>query len=259
MEDIIMKDDASTTKRRTEILGIIKEQKRTKVAHLKEVLDVSSVTIGKDLLHLESKGLINRRFGYAEIRTADVFKKRDNIVNFEQKRRIAAHTLEYIEDGISVFFYMSSTVLILARMLENRRNLNVVTNSFEIAHDITSNLKVKTIILGGYYSPDYVATFGEESVNQFELYNIDKIFFTCNGVSAQDGLTIDEPFEKELNKAMITSSSKKYLLADGSKVGRTGFVKFAPVNSIDVLITDSKADKEECEKIRALGVEVIIA
>ena len=253
-----MPDDISTRKRRSEMLQIITEQQRAKVAFLKEEFEVSSVTIGKDLAYLESKGLISRRFGYAEARTTDLFKQRRDITNFEQKRKIAKCALGYIDDGISVFFYMSSTILTMVRMLEDKKNLNVVTNSFEIAHDISINLGARTIILGGYYSFEFVATFGEETVTQFNQYNIDKTFFTCNGVSAAGGLTIDEPFEKDLNSAIIMRSNKKYLLADGQKIGKVGFLKFAPATAIDVLITDSTANEKECEKIRALGVEVIV-
>jgi DeoR family fructose operon transcriptional repressor len=251
-------ETASTSKRREEILEIITRQKRVEVAYLKDKFDVSSVTIGKDLMYLEAEGLIHRHFGYVEARSTDLFKQRDGIQNYEKKKKIAKHALNYIEDGISVFFYMSSTILTMVRMLKDLRNLNVLTNSIEVAHDITLNLGLRAIVLGGYYSPDFIATFGDMAVSQFNQYNIDKTFFTCNGVSAEGGLTIDEPFEKDLNIAMVRYSNKKYLLAEGRKIGKTSFVKFAPVKEIDVLITDSDADTTECEKIRALGVEVII-
>lgn len=251
-------ETTSTINRRNEILEIVNRQKRVEVAYLKDRFDVSGVTIGKDLASLESEGLIHRHFGYIEARNTDLFKQRGGIQNYEKKKKIAKHALNYIEDGISVFFYMSSTILTMVRMLKDTKNLNVLTNSIEVAHDITLNLGIKAIVLGGYYSPEFVATFGDIAVSQFNQYNVDKTFFTCNGISAEGGLTIDEPFEKDLNTAMVKHVNKKYLLAEGSKIGKVGFVKFAPVEDIDVLITDSDADLEECEKIRALGVEVII-
>ncbi len=247
---------SSTSDRRKKILEIIEGQRRVEISDLKDNFQVSIVTIGKDLMYLESEGLIERHFGYVEMRNTDLFKKRE-IQNYENKKKIAKHTLSYIEEGSSVFFYTGSTVLTMVRMLKEK-NINVLTNSIEIAHDIMVNLGANAIILGGHYNPDFISTFGDASVTQFNQYNIDKTFFTCNGVSAEGGLTIDEPFEKALNIAMVKYSNKKYLLAEGKKIGRTSFVKFASVDQIDVLITDKDADKRECDKIRAMGVEVVI-
>jgi DeoR/GlpR family transcriptional regulator of sugar metabolism len=255
---VFMTGDASTLRRRKKMLEEITANQRVAVSSLKEKFAVSSVTIGKDLAHLESEGLIIKRFGYAEVRNTDLFRQRSVIKNYENKKKIAKCALNFIEDGSSVFFYMSSTVLTLVRMLQDKKNLNVLTNSVEAAHDIAMNQGARTILLGGYYSPDYIATYGDIAVNQFNQYNIDKTFFTVNGISAEGGLMIDDPFEKNLNIAMVTYSNRKYLLAEGEKVGKTCFVKVAPVETVDVLITDSNADQEECDKIRALGVEVII-
>lgn len=252
-----MPGDASTIKRRKKMLEEITTNQRVAVSNLKEKFGVSSVTIGKDLAYLESEGLIIKRFGYAEVRSTDLFNQRGMIKNYETKKKLAKCALNYIEDGSSVFFYMSSTVLTLVRMLQDKKNLNVLTNSIEAAHDISMNSGSRTILLGGYYSPECIATYGDIAVNQFNQYNIDKTFFTANGISAEGGITIDDPFEKNLNIAMVTYSNKKFLLAESEKIGKTSFVKVAPVETIDVLITDSNADAAECDKIRALGVEVI--
>lgn len=253
-----MTSESSTFRRRQEMLEEITARRRVSVSELKEKFAVSIVTVGKDLAYLESEGHIIKSFGFAEARNTDLFRNRNLIKNYENKKKIAKYAMNFIEDGISVFFYMSSTVLTMVRMLQDKKNLNVLTNSVEVAHDISMNLGARTILLGGYYSPDYIASYGDIAVNQFNQFNIDKTFFTVNGISAEGGLTIDDPFEKNLNIAMVKHSDKKYLLAEGEKVGRTSFVKVAPAEAIDVLITDSTADETECEKIRALGVEVIV-
>ena len=48
------------------------------------------------------------------------------------------------------------------------------------------------------------------------------------------------------------------VVADGSKIGRAALAQMAPIQEIDVLITDESADAAELGRLRALGVEVVV-
>lgn len=244
--------------RREKILQLVEEKKKVRIAELKDLFSLSGVTIGNDLAHLEQQGRITRKFGFAEIRKAAVLSACDTMVNYEEKKRIAKYAVDLIPDNASILLYTSSSVLVLARLIKGKINLNIVTNSFKIAHEVSVNLNARVIFLGGFYNCENQSTFGEPAAAQLDQFNCETLFFSCNGVSDSGGLTIDEPYELALNVAMMESAMKKILLADGSKIGKTRFVPFAPVTAVDLIITDAGAPLAEVEKIRAKGVEVII-
>ena len=244
--------------RRQDILQVIQERKTVSVADLKKLFGVSGVTVGSDLHHLEQQGSIVKRHGFVKIRKSSVLTLDIEIEAYEEKKKIACQALKLIPDGASLMLYTSSTVLVLARMLTDRANMNIVTNSFPIAHELVSNCEAKVVLIGGYYKMETQSTFGEEAVSQLGRYNCDILFFSCNGASAAGGLTIDEPYEKSINVALLDSTMKKVLLADGGKIGRTRFVPIAPVNKVDCIITDKSAPRDELDKLRQTGVEIIV-
>ena len=94
-------------------------------------------------------------------------------------------------------------------MIKGINNINIVTNSFKIAHEVSTNLDARVILVGGYYRLDNQSTFGDIAEAQLKTYNCDMLFFTTNGVSAVGGLTIDEPYERGMNLTMLESSMKR--------------------------------------------------
>ena len=249
---------SSVKQRRLDILHALNERRTMSASELKDMFGVSGVTMNNDLTHLEYQGLIVKRHGFVEIRNTAMLSLDIEIEAYEEKKKIARYALKLIPDGASLMLYTSSSVLVLARMLSERENLNVVTNSFPIAHELTANSDNKVILLGGYYNIDTQSTFGDAAVSQLGNYNYDILFFSCNGVSDSGGLTIDYPYEQTINVAMLNSATKKILLADGGKIGKTRFVPVMPVAAVDCIITDQSAPRSEVEKFRNSGVQVVV-
>lgn len=252
--------NSSAEDRRNQIIEILKEKKKVKVAELKDIFNVSGVTIGADLNYFERKGYIERSFGYALLKdNSSIFTGDIDKDNFEHKKRIAKTAAKYIGDNESIMFYTGSTVLYVARQLKDVKNFIAVTNSTQIAQELGIKPNVKTILLGGFYNPENYSSFGGQAIKQLSEYNIDKVIMSANGISAKDGLTIDQPFETDLNREVIKKAKMKIIVADHTKIGVSRFIKIAAINDIDVLITDENAPEEEVCKIREAGVEVILA
>jgi len=251
---------STAEERREQILEMIKKEKKLKVADLKDIFKVSNVTISSDLNYLEKKGLIDKSFGYAEIKGGvSSFTDGTDIVNFEEKKKIGRAAVDLVADNESIAIYTGSTGLQLARAIKDVKNLIVVTSSIQIAYELGLKPNIKIILLGGFYSPQYLAIYGDQAIKQLDNYNIDKLFLSANGVSVNDGVTIDEPFEAELNRALIRNAKKVIVLADYSKIGITRFISVAPIDRVDIVVTDDKAPKEEVKRLRGKGVEVVIA
>ena len=62
--------------------------------------------------------------------------------------------------------------------------------------------------------------------------------------------------EAQLNAQMIRIARKVVAVTDSSKLARRSLSVIAPVDQVDLLITDSAADARCVEEVRARGVEV---
>lgn len=243
--------------RREEIYEIMKKEKKIRVLDIRNKFSISGVTANNDLIHLEKRGLIERQFGYAVIKDSKLsLVDESNVENYEKKKELGRHAVKYLSRGESVVFYTSSTIYQLSKCIPDNLAMIVVTNSILIANELGANRQINTILLGGFYNPRIYATYGPQTVKQIDEYNIDKLFISTNGLDSQFGATIDEPFEAELNRALIKNAKTVILIADSTKIGKKRFISVADLNDIDVLITNKDADTEEIKKIRSRGVKI---
>jgi DeoR family fructose operon transcriptional repressor len=58
---------------------------------------------------------------------------------------------------------------------------------------------------------------------------------------------------------MIASANYVVVAADSSKVGREDFISFAPLSSVDALITDSEISGAYRDQLTEQGIEVVVA
>lgn len=247
----------SAETRRDEIYELMKEQKKIRVADIMKQFGVSSVTANNDLIHLERKGLINKEFGYAIIRDAklNLFDE-THVANLDKKKELGRYAAGLLEEGESIFIYTGSTTHQISKYIQEGLGLIVVTNSILTANELGKNKKINIILLGGFYNPEVYATYGGQSIKQLEEYNINKLFISANGIDSEYGITIDEPFEAELNKALIKNAQKVIVLADSTKIGKRRFIAVADMSQIDILITNKDADEKALKYIRDMGVKV---
>ena len=109
------------------------------IAELAEELQVSEATVRRDLSSLEGRGCAQRVHGGAiridDRRPEPLFHEKTSH-HAADKERIAECALTLIEDGDSIYLDGGSTVLALARKLNSRRYLTIVTNSLMAAAEL---------------------------------------------------------------------------------------------------------------------------
>ncbi|MDR0878933.1 MAG: DeoR family transcriptional regulator, partial [Treponema sp.] len=108
------------TNRHTEILEVLAQSQRMEVTALAELLDVSQVTVRKDLDQLEERGLIRREHGYASLDSADDVGKR-MAYHYDIKRRMAIMAAKTVEEGETVMIESGSCCALLAEELANTK------------------------------------------------------------------------------------------------------------------------------------------
>lgn len=147
-------------KRLEQIIKLVSEYEKIDVNTLSEKLNVSKVTIRKDLDKLESKGLLHREHGYAVLNSGDDLNVRLSI-NYETKRKIVQEAVKLVSDNETIMIESGSTCALLAEEIcKQKRNVTIVTNSFFIANFVRAYDSCRVIVLGGEFQKDSQVTVG---------------------------------------------------------------------------------------------------
>lgn len=248
--------------RQMKIITELNENGFVRVQHLCEKFDVSSVTIRKDLSFLEKKGLLFRTHGGASKQSLYAFERNigeKESLQVDQKKKIAENSIQFINNSDYIILGSGTTVLYLARMLDNFEKLTVVTPSLFVSVELCKNDNIKTLQLGGNVrksSNSVIGSIAEQTLND---YSCNKVFLGVDGIDLEFGITTSNALEAQLNKAMIKASEKVIVLADSSKIGKRSFGKIADISEMDVLVTDSGLKKKDQKALENLGVEIVIA
>ena len=178
--------------RRQKILSMLTKDGQVEVAALSRLFGVSAVVIRKDLQELEDKGLLSRVHGGAVSSYKTYYNmsfRQRSQSNEPEKHAIAEYIADVVEDNDTLFINAGTTTLFCFRALQNRKNLNIVTNSVAIAVEASEIQGTNVVLLGGAVNSKYQFTYGTEAMRLLKRYHADKLILSVDGVSADDGLT----------------------------------------------------------------------
>ncbi len=246
--------------RRSSILEMLRSKGKVKVTDLSRLFNISEVTIRNDLSELERDGMLTRVHGGA-VGTRKAYCNMSlndrMVVNREEKLRIAKAVKLMISEGDTLMLDSGTTTYYVAREIAHIKNLTIVTNSLQVAQELSYQSNINVILLGGSLDPRYQFTFGDDALNQLKKYKADKMIIAVDGVSVSSGLTTYHYLEAEVSRQMSTRANRTIAVADYSKIAREGFAHIGAITSIDTLVTNKEADKEEIGAISNLGIEVL--
>lgn len=242
-----------------EITRLVNQKGTIRVSDIVKLLNVTDMTVRRDLVELEEQGVLTKIHGGA--RSNEAFQYREyshaekHIQNKEAKQAIASKAAQLIEDGDTIFLGPGTTVAFLAEALNNQR-LTVITNCMPV---FTLLMAKKTedfqvFLLGGEYRQVTEAFVGEITNTSLEKLRFSKMFFSGNGVRDGEVMTstLAEAYTQNL---ALKHSLEKYLLLDSSKIGKDDFTSFCKLRDLTALITDVKT---EDENYRSLEPEIEI-
>ena len=243
------------TNRYTKLLEIVNENKRIEVSKLAELLNVSQVTIRKDLGALEEKGLLKREHGYAVITSSDDINSR-LAFNYDIKRKIAHLACELVSDGETVMIESGSSCALLAEYLAyNKKDITIITNSTFIATYIREG-NAKVVLLGGDYQPESQVVVGPLTRKCVKDFFVDKLFVGTDGYNSKIGFTGKNLMRTETVKAMGESANKIIILTESSKFSERGVVSQFKIDEVDYLLTDTNIPDDILENLKKGKIEV---
>ena len=228
------------------------------VGMLAKELNVSGVTIRKDLAMLEAKGLLRREHGYAVAVSPEDLSYRMTL-HYEVKKRIVLRAAQMVDSGETIMIESGSTCAMLAAELaENKRDITIITNSAFIADHIRSFPGVRVILLGGSYDPDSQVMTGPLVHMCAGKFFVDKFFIGTDGFYPPQGFSNVSLSRAEAVRAMAESAKRLIILTDSSKFNKRGVVTLLHAQEVDTLVTDNVPD--DCRiSLEENNVEIVIA
>jgi DeoR family fructose operon transcriptional repressor len=229
---------------------------RVEVTGLAERLGVSGESIRKDLVQLESQGLLRRVHGGAvpvqELSFEPAVSVRTSMA--PEKAAIARAALAHVPPGGSILLDAGSTTAELAHVLPADRELTVYTNALPIALTLVARPLIAVHTLGGRLRPRTVAEVDHITARTLASINVDVAFLGTNALSFTRGLTTPDEAEAAVKRLMLGAAERRVFLVDHTKFGRKSLCQHAELSDIDLLITDSGVEDSHVEALAAADV-----
>lgn len=248
--------------RLADILDVVAERQEVSLSELCEAFGTSAATMRRDLTVLADRGLIARTHGGAKVAgpVAELPVALRDTRFQDAKRRIAAAAAARIpRDRGAVAMSGGSTTAGVARELTHHTELTIVTNSLTIGSLVAQHPRLKVVMTGGILRAQSLELVGVLAEGTFHAVNVATAILGADGVSASAGITTHDETEARTNQAMVSAADRVIVVADGSKIGRAALARLAEISQVHVLVTDESADPEELDRLRAAGVEVVLA
>lgn len=244
--------------RSIEILDIMSSHPKIEVAELSRLLDVSQVTVRKDLDRLESKGLIKRIHGYAELNDTDDLEGR-LAFHYDLKYKIASEAAELVHDGDTIFIESGSCCALLASVLsESGKNVTIVTNSAFIAGYVRHSQNLSIVLVGGIYQKDSQCLVGPMVREASANYNVPLFFIGTDGYSERTGFTNKDQMRAQAVRDMAHSAENVVVLTESDKFKAAGTIPMNVKNQPKYVITDNRLEDKMRQELTSSGIEVII-
>ncbi len=249
-------------KRQEAILKYLEENKFAKTEDLAKLLNTSSITIRRDFQTLENKGLINRNHGGAEI-VKDTLNKNFHDDELEDKNErikslIAKKAAQFIENNDSIFINSSSTAIKILEYIEDKRVVVITNNGKVLGMNLSP--KIEVILIGGEVYGRKQSMVGDIATQIISKITATKCFIGVSGIASHCGISTSVFQETAINMKMLENcSGPTFVLADSSKIGIHHNFSSGNIDSINYVITNEDANKEEIKKLKEKGVKVIFS
>lgn len=246
--------------RRRKIFEIIESRGQIDIIELSTFVNVSEMTVRRDLMQLEREGLIKRTHGGAILATPSSFEPPYAVraqKAVEAKLRIGKLAASLVADGETVILDVGTTTAEVAKELRGCRNLTVFTPSLHIATILAEEPGINVILSGGTLRKGEGSLIGDLARRAFDELIFDIFIMGIAGIHSEIGLTEYNLQDSQTKRAALKAARRCIVVADSSKLGRVAFAKICGLDQIDVLVTDNLAP-DKLQEFQSTGLEIKI-
>lgn len=233
--------------RQVQIMRKIRQSGFVSVKELMEELETSRSSIMRDLIDLESEGLLVREHGGASLKSAKaILNKVDELsvsdkesINLDLKDKICKKASELVKEGNCIYIDSGTTVSLLMPYIVDK-NITIVTPSIHLVRDLNNDIRATVYLLGGSYDNKYDMNHGEFSNQMLKQFNFDIAFYSANGINLKSKEVMLADFELlALKNGALERSAKNYLLIDSSKLDQNAACVWTSIDTFDNIYIDN--------------------
>ncbi|MDD4494198.1 MAG: DeoR/GlpR family DNA-binding transcription regulator [Eubacteriales bacterium] len=249
--------------RQEKILQVLEQKGDVQLQKLKDLFpEVSVMTLRRDLITLENEGHVIRTYGGAVstgklsgVKGEEDAYTRRAAENVEAKMTIAEKALRLMEPGRSIYLDAGSTIMCLARMVEDE-SYSIITSGVNIALELIKKNKISAVALGGQLNRNTLSMSGPNAMAFLDTVNIDLAFMSASGFSLDNGFTVSNIYEGEIKRKVIARAKQVVALVDSSKVNKDLAFTYAYLKDIDIWICDNALSSDIMREAKKYKTEI---
>jgi DeoR/GlpR family transcriptional regulator of sugar metabolism len=232
-----------------------------RIEQLAERFEISLMTVHRDLDELELRGLLRKSRGVATalstslVESSDVFRLGRERA---EKDALAQAAMEFIEPGQAIFLDDSTTVLHMAKLLQDKAPLTVITNVLTLMNELNGARGISLLALGGTYYNWCSAFMGRMTNDAIQKLRADTFIMSTSAIT--DDVCFHQTLETvDTKRAMFDAAATRILLVDHTKFEKRALHALAHLTEFDLVIVDWLTRQEDISRLREQGVRVVIA
>ncbi|MFE7131773.1 DeoR/GlpR family DNA-binding transcription regulator [Streptomyces sp. NPDC057638] len=262
--------------RRALILDEVRRRGGVRVNELTRRLNVSDMTVRRDLDALARQGVVEKVHGGAvpvvETSTHEPGFEVKSALELRAKEEIARAAARLAAPGSAIALSGGTTTYALAHRLLEVPDLTVVTNSVRVADVFHTAQRpassgeppaprpgAATVVLTGGMRTPSDSLVGPVADQAIRSLHFDVLFLGVHGISVEAGLSTPNLAEAETNRHLVRAARRVVVIADHTKWGTVGLSSFAALTEVDTLVTDAGLSERAREEIAEHLPRLIVA
>ncbi len=242
------------------IMNSAKEKKFVSVEDVAQQLNVSLMTVRRDLNHLCNQGQLERCYGGArlpQLIVPEIEYDEKLQRNLDTKARIAKKALELIEEGDAVYLDSGTTIAELAKLIgKERKNVAVVTCDLNTA-TLLAKCGTSVTVVGGVLNNITNSVSGHASDQFLRQFRFSKAFLGASCIDYNFDTFSPNADKAHLKRLAAELSGKTYVAVDSSKFYNSAMIFISSLNQYAGVITDREFSKAEWKTLHEKNINII--
>lgn len=252
-------------RRLNQLIALLQTMDGSSVKDLANLLEVSEMTIRRDLKLLTQNQVVKNVSGAAIYNPQNQLQKFDedyelihaDKVHNEEKDRIGRCAAGLIEPEDTIIIDTGSTTEKMVPYIKNDKKLTVICYNTNILADLLKK-NLSLVFAGGYFHSNTQMFESEEGIALIRRVRAKKAFISAAGIHDHLGVTCANHYEIAMKQAAISSSSQKILLADSSKFDMVKSAYFTDLSTFQTIITDTDLSADWQNRINNSNIELMM-
>ncbi len=243
------------------LIDILRIRGFVSIKELSILLDVSEMTVRRDLKLLENKNVASNVNGTSVYNPAHLGFANDYNLSDEtekqnsQKEAIGMFAASLVKKGDVIIVDTGTTTERIIPYLPQNLDLTVLTYATNILMELRRLSDINMIFAGGYYQPNTQIFISDEGLSLIKSIRAQKVFVSAAGIHKQLGVTCANAYEVPVKKLILNTSLQKILVADSKKFGSVRSSYFCELSDIDIVITDKELPEEWIQILKSKDIE----